>query len=405
VRTRQDHWELPFVDVELEVEAPVAGYTVLRIERAGSASGRPGRWQSAASVANGHIRMWAGSDGLYCADVATGRTAGPIYFSHAGDSGDEYTANPVDAPPVVFAPDPARAVVAEDAIGPRLRLPIQTVVPARLSPDRQRRVGGVRLTGELLVTLSGRRVDLALRLDNRARDYDLRLMVHLGEGTTAWSGAPFGVEERKTEFDHSSPTARQQWLPDFPFRGWLAAQAADGGGLAVLARGLYEAAVRKPAGGGVDLALTLLRGVGWLSRADLVTRPGHAGPALATPDAQCVGLHHWDLALLPFTPSEFAALPALAEQFLRPAAAFPIQWSAGSAPASRSLFQSDGRLVVTAVRPADTAADAVMVHAHNPTRTARAAAVAGQRCRLDETPLHTDAPLHPFEVAAWLVSR
>jgi len=401
VRARADHWDLPFVDVELEVEAPVAGYTVLRVERGGAVRGRPGPWQSGSEIRNEFVRVWSGSDGLYCADLKTGRTTGPIYFSHAGDSGDEYTANPVDAPPVVFCPERKGAVISQDALGPRLRLPIKALVPARLSPDRQRRVGQVRLTGELMVTLIGRRIDLALRLDNRARDYDLRLMAHLGEATMAWSGAPFGVEERKTELDHSSPTARQQWLPDFPFRGWLAAQAPDGGGVAVLARGLYEAAVRKPSSGGVDLALTLLRGVGWLSRADLQTRPGHAGPALATPEAQCIGLQHWDLALLPFGPSELDALPALSEQFQRPAAAFPIQWSGGSAPASRSLFASDDRLVVSALRPADSHADSVMVHAHNPTRAARAAAVVGQRCRLDETSLETDAPLGPFEVAAW----
>jgi hypothetical protein len=302
--------------------------------------------------------------------------------------------------------------VSQDAIGPRLRLPIHALVPARLAPDRQRRVGRVALAGDLVISLVDRRADLVLSLDNRARDYDLRLIAHLGDGSRAWSGAPFGVEERGEELDHSTPGAPQQWLPDFPFRGWLSAQSTDGTGLAVFARGLYEAAVRRSSGwlnarstnrpGGVDLCQTLLRGVGWLSRADLHTRPGHAGPPLATPAAQCLGPQRWELALRPFAATEFALLPVLAEQFLRPAAVFPIQWSAGSDPAECALFaDADPHLVVSALRPADTLNPGAMLHAYNPTQSARSANVSGERARLDETPTEQSGPLHPFEIAAW----
>ncbi|HEX2185822.1 MAG TPA: hypothetical protein VHN78_09995, partial [Chloroflexota bacterium] len=316
VRTSSETFELPWVDVDLVVEAPRAGYRVLRIERGTerrSLARMPRREPAPRpEVANEHVRVWADNDGLYVEHRATGRIAGPIYFSHAGDSGDEYTANPVPEPPVLFWPDAAGAERSTDVLGERLRLPIRVSVPARLRPDRQARTGRVRLDGELVVSLLGRRADLALSLVNRARDYDLRLVAHLPDGDMAWSGVPFGLDERGTELDHSTPNAPQQRLPDFPWRGWLAAQAADGSGLAVLARGLYEAAVRRPEDGGVDLAPTLLRGVGWLSRDDLATRPGHAGPPLPTPDAQCLGSHQWELALLPFGPGELETLPAQA---------------------------------------------------------------------------------------------
>jgi hypothetical protein len=39
--------------------------------------------------------------------------------------------------------------------------------------------------------------------------------------------------------------------------------------------------------GNPQIALTLLRCVGWLSRDDLSTRRGHAGPYMATPGASC----------------------------------------------------------------------------------------------------------------------
>jgi mannosylglycerate hydrolase len=403
-RAHPQTFVLPYVDIELEVDMPRAGYQILRLEPA-----TPAQWRAVrragptttqqAAIANDYLRVWAGGDGLFLTDQATGRTYGPIGFSHAGEAGDEYTAFPVPEPPVRFAPDPDQARVETDGLGEQLILPISVQVPARLRADRRGRTGRVRLDGRLAVRLIQDRAELGLSLVNRARDYDLRLVAHVPGAVTAHCGAPFGVEDRAFEVSHSSPTAPQQALPDFPMRGWVAAQAPDSGGLAVLARGLYEAAVRRVADG-VELAPTLLRGVGYLSRADLETRPGDAGPAIATPDAQCLGPQHWDLALLPFGPGTLDTVPARAEEFLRPAAAFPVQWSAGRASAARTLFTGDERLVVSALKPADEG-PGIMLHAYNPTAGTHLAAVPGTRARLDETPAAADGPLGPFAIAAW----
>jgi hypothetical protein len=49
--------------------------------------------------------------------------------------------------------------------------------------------------------------------------------------------------------------------------------------------------------------MTLIRAVGDLSRNDLATRPsGHAGPPVATPAAQCLGLQRFELAFEPHGP-------------------------------------------------------------------------------------------------------
>ncbi len=75
-------------------------------------------------------------------------------------------------------------------------------------------------------------------------------------------------------------------------------------GLAVLNRGLpeYEVVQEGPGIAGKNqmaIAVTLLRCVGWLSRGDLPTRRGHAAPMEYTPEAQCVGQHEFDYALIP----------------------------------------------------------------------------------------------------------
>jgi 2-O-(6-phospho-alpha-D-mannosyl)-D-glycerate hydrolase len=403
-RSETNQWEMPFEDIELEYDAPRAGYTVLRIDQApgrGPRAARPST-RAGAELANDEIRVALREDGLHLEDLRTQKSLGPVRFEHAGDSGDEYTANPLPEAPVTFWPRAQDAQLVEDAIGQHMRVPLRVEVPARVARERTRRIGRVTLDGELKIALSGRRADIRLRLINRARDFDLRLLAHLADATRAWSGVPFGVEARERELGHLTPNAPQQWIPDFPFRGWLGLQASDGNGAAVFARGLYEAAVRWPPTGGADIALTLLRGVGWLSRDDLASRPGDAGPQLQTPDAQCLGTHEWELALLPFEADEFETVPARSERFLRPAAVFPIQWMDGTAPPARSFGDGlDARAVISALRPADTF-DGAMLHAHNPTGVELPADVSGQRARLDETPVQgASNRLRPFEIAAW----
>jgi alpha-mannosidase len=76
-------------------------------------------------------------------------------------------------------------------------------------------------------------------------------------------------------------------------------------GLGILNRGLpeYEVVQSGPGleTGQTAVALTLLRCVEWLSRGDLSTRRGHAGPMEHTPEAQCAGHHEFDYALVPHT--------------------------------------------------------------------------------------------------------
>src|SRR5207302_2571123 len=73
--------------------------------------------------------------------------------------------------------------------------------------------------------------------------------------------------------------------------------------LGILNRGLpeYEILQEGPgiAPGQMGTAVTLLRCVEWLSRGDLSTRRGHAGPMEYTPEAQCLGNQEFDYALVP----------------------------------------------------------------------------------------------------------
>src|SRR5207253_64376 len=64
----------------------------------------------------------------------------------------------------------------------------------------------------------------------------------------------------------------------------LVSVAHPKGRAGVAAAGLHEYEADGPV-----LGVTLLRCVGWLSRDDLASRAGDAGPMLPTPEAQCQG--------------------------------------------------------------------------------------------------------------------
>jgi alpha-mannosidase len=97
----------------------------------------------------------------------------------------------------------------------------------------------------------------------------------------------------------------EQPRPEMPQRVFT---AVSGAGLQLLLanRGLPEVEVTKGQAGG-ELALTLLRCVGWLSRDDFPERTGPAGPALPTPGAQLTGQHSFDYSVILSEPGDLHA--------------------------------------------------------------------------------------------------
>jgi alpha-mannosidase len=169
---------------------------------------------------------------------------------------------------------------------------------------------------------------LSVAIDNRRPDHRLRLHVRLPEpATAAVAGSPFELVTR----GHLSEGGELEVpSPTWPARGVVLA-----GGVAVLAEGVIEYELV----GDRELAVTLLRCVGTISRADLATRRNPAGPDVATPDAQMIGETTLELAVFPDArPAEL--LPAW-ERFALPlrSARAP---GGGTLPASASLLEVRG---------------------------------------------------------------
>ena len=117
----------------------------------------------------------------------------------------------------------------------------------------------------------GRRVEIEVDIDNRTPNHRLRARFELSTPPASiWTETAFGWIERTTAGTHP-----------------VAAITATSGSpsFAVGGLGLHE--IERASDGA--LLLTLFRAVGWMSRGDLSTRPGHAGYNVQTPDAQGLG--------------------------------------------------------------------------------------------------------------------
>jgi len=115
--------------------------------------------------------------------------------------------------------------------------------------------------------------------------------------------------------------------------------------------------------------VTLLRCVEWLSRGDLSTRRGHAGPMEFTPEAQCLGHHEFDYALVPHSgdwEAEEALVLREAQAFNTPVRVLVSEQHEGQLPSRSTLVEVEPHtLVVSAIKQSETG-QGVIVRIYNP---------------------------------------
>jgi alpha-mannosidase len=250
----------------------------------------------ATRLENEHLACELLPDGtLAVLDKQTGlRYQGLHRLVDEGDAGDEYNFSPParNPQPADAVRNLRSAILEAGPLRARLEARYDLAVFSGLSHDRQARSDlEVTLPIRLILTLeAGRpRLDIELEVINRARDHRLRAHFPLPfHASHSAANTAFHVTERAVTAARRDPGAAELELPTYPM--WSFVDVSDGrAGLALIAHGLheYEVLVSIPQ----EVALTLLRSVGWLSRDDLVTRTEHAGPEMETPGAQVQGRH------------------------------------------------------------------------------------------------------------------
>jgi mannosylglycerate hydrolase len=222
-------------------------------------------------------------------------------FIDGADCGDEYNYSPPVADYFV-TPCLKHVTVESGTVQKTIRLDLDLPTPASLTSDRKSRSKQILVTHiSSTITLSNAipRIDIYTTIENSAKDH--RLRVHFPAPFTSETGfqdGHFEVVERKLTLPFFDETWIEQPRPEVPQRTFT--DISDGRlGLMLANRGLPEVEVLKNSHGNSEIALTLLRCIGWLSRDDLSARKGHAGPFMETPGAQMIGKWSFDYSIIP----------------------------------------------------------------------------------------------------------
>ncbi|MBG0833048.1 alpha-mannosidase [Planomonospora sp. ID67723] len=240
---------------------------------------------------------------------------------------------------------------------------------------------------------------LETSFDNRTRDHRVRWHAPLPRpATESFAEGQLAVVRRGLTGEGG---CGEEPLPTFPAEGFVSA-----GGLAVLLDQVTEYELT-----GGELALTLLRSVGHLSRNRNAYRDEPAGPQLPTPDAQCPGPTTMRFAVLPHEGAwDEAGLPRLAEEYRHELLAVPgsgrnVASGREDAPLDvggdgvvlTALRERDGALELRLVAEHPAATEAVVRGPFTATRRAGILGTAGER--LEITGGAVRLPLRPFEIA------
>jgi alpha-mannosidase len=280
----------------------LSGFGLASFGAARRAGPRPsGRARARGSrLDNGLVEAGVGRDGrVTLVDRVSGeRFEALLGFESNGDVGDTYTyaAPRGDRPRTVLGSVRTRVLangplVASVEIVGRMRLPTGTV-DTRMVLSLHDGSRALRVTIEVI---------------NRATDHRLRVRLPTGvAGAPAVGGSAFGSVKRGVPRFDPGRYPREKPVATAPAHRYVAC-AVGQRGLAVLASGFFEYELTDAG----DVLVTVLRAVGALSRADLPTRPGHAGWPTPTPAAQSQGENRLQLAVCPVTATDLADGAAL----------------------------------------------------------------------------------------------
>lgn len=290
--------------IEFEVGGvPSLGYKVYRLIGSSKDEKRrepPGRTSGEGVLENEFLRVTAERDGTFSIlEKGSERLyPGMNRLVDDGDTGDEYNFSPPRAQKGILSTDSEwRLEPGEDTHTLVMRGDLD--LPKGLAADRSSRSDeSVRCPVIVRLRLGpgSRRVEIRTEFYNRARDHRLRAVFPAGFGAEeSIAETAFGAARRPTTPREDGPGWREKESAAYAQRRFVCIEDGERG-LAVLNKGLPEYEVT-PEG---ETNLTLLRSVGWLSRNDLVTRIGHAGPGLETPEAQCLGRHVFEYSVVPY---------------------------------------------------------------------------------------------------------
>jgi len=353
-------------------DVPRFGYRTFRVEASDPDVGAHHDAPLRLAVETGFCRVTTDlTDGtLTIADKRTDAVhRGLNHFIDDGERGDEYTYDALqrdEAIDLPFAPPDVR-VLEKGPARHTLEVRMTHSLPVSLTKDRQGRSED-RVDCEIVTRVSlypgVARIDIDTEIENRARDH--RLRVHFPTGIRAdrsHAEQHFGVVSRPIGVAEHDDTWFETPVATYPQRAFV--DISDGErGFMLANRGLPDYEALEEPDGTITIALTLLRCVEWLSRDDLSTRRGHAGPGMHTPGAQMQGRSKFQYSLIPHEGAWENAYTH-AHRFVRPLRAIRTSRGEGTLALSGSIVEiAPPEVVLSALKLAEDG-DGVVARVYN----------------------------------------
>lgn len=235
------------------------------------------------------------------------------FFEDGGDAGDTYDYSYPEQDNVISSLG-QKAKITVDADGPlivRFRVELWLRLPRGLTEDRksrQQKTRKVPIVSFVELAANARHVEIRTTIHNVVKDHRLRVHFPTGlQSDHSHAGMPFDIAQFPILDAPDSGDVPEQLqglmlagrytepVNTRPFQNFINL-ADEKSSFTVFSCGLSEYEVLPDKN---TIALTLLRGVGWLARPDLLIREGDVGPHIFTPEAQCLGRHTFEYAIYP----------------------------------------------------------------------------------------------------------
>ncbi len=297
------------------------------------------------------------------------------YFHDEGDAGDEYNYSPPLQDKIFTNQNRVAKVhlLYKTPVAAKVGVETQMDVPESLDRDkRSDKKVTLPIMYEILFDTTPL-IKYHLIVKNVARDHRLKMAFPAGiKNGEIIAEMPFEYVKRPEYINNSKPIPQnlQRLLIGarecekeytFPMKDFVAI-TDDSKTFSVMTKGLSEYEVRED-----TLFITLLRAVEWIARSNLKTRIGDAGPAMYTPDAQCLREMNYEIGLFVGKGNiQRSNLTKWVQVFHNPPMIVKIGESAGKEVRGFSLLDlKDTNLKLTVAKIAEDA-DGVVVRLFNP---------------------------------------
>ncbi len=299
------------------VPAPALGWTAIRAVEDQGVAQNPVRVEpDGRAMANGLLSVSVRDDGTLRLETPDGVVADGVgRIVDGGDFGDSYNYAPPGSDQLVDTPSAVSVEV--HLAGPvrgRLAITRRFAWPAGVLEDGSARAAELEAT-DVAMEVELRADEPFLRVGiafvNHSDDHRVRFHAPIPRSADATHAeGQFAVVERGLSGEGGY---REEPLATFPAHGWV-----DAGGMAILLSHLSEYELTDAPDGdtGRELAITVLRSIGLISRNDNPYRQDPAGPEIAIPDAQMRGRRRIEFGLYPHAGDWIAGgVPAAAERY------------------------------------------------------------------------------------------